>query len=166
MATEKQKMDSNPELKSLLQDHVKEEMESASFEKMKQYYFLSHPDEYIADWFRKSYPDKSELELQDLMKYVGRMRENHPFYVEPLGTGEENAEMLYWTTGTNYEMAKITASLTGSYIITDLRARWKEMEIDRSHLGVKDNEWLAFSKAFHNLDIKFLENVRVRKPIG
>jgi len=159
MKVERDKFDSNPEIKALLENDAKEQREDATFEEMKQYYFLCHPDEYMVDWFKKTYPDKSEIDIQQFMKYVNKLRDEHTYYVEFSGVGEENAEMLYWTTGTNYEMAKITARLTGAHIITDIPSRWKEMEIDRQDHGVKDSQWAGFAKAFQNLDFKFLNNV-------
>jgi hypothetical protein len=159
MKIERDKFDRIPELKSLLEKHAEEQKDSVTFKEMKQYHFLSHPDEYMVEWFQKTYPDKSELDLQQFIKYVNKLRDEHPYYVEFLGVGEENAEMLYWTTGTNYEMAKITARLTGAHIITDIPSRWKEMEIDRQDHGVKDSQWAEFAKAFQDLDFKFLNNV-------
>jgi hypothetical protein len=63
------------------------------------------------------------------------------------------------SSGTNYELAKLIALHTGSYLMTDLRPRWKEMELDRLESDVQAAEWSPFAKAWQNLPFKFLDSV-------
>jgi hypothetical protein len=70
-------------------------------------------------------------------------------------------EFLHETTGANYEMAKLTAARSGSHLITDLRSRWKEIEIDRTESGVDLGNWTPFAKALLGVVLKHLENVPI-----
>lgn len=68
-------------------------------------------------------------------------------------------------TGANYNIAMLTANLTDSYLVTDLYAKWKEIEIDRESANAKNKEWAPFAKAFQDLELKFLNNLSLEHAI-
>lgn len=158
MEKEEEKFKKNPEFAQILPEEVSKIKDSARTDEFYEYYFLLHPDEFLRDEFFKANPNKSINDLNLFLEYINKRREHHPYFVPP-EEKKSGSEFLAWTTGTNYEMAKITSSLTGSHLITDMKSRWKEIELDRDVLKVNDSQWLAFSKSFQGLDLKFLNNV-------
>jgi hypothetical protein len=76
-----------------------------------------------------------------------------------VGPDGKVSQLIVTTSGASYDMAKRIAALTKSHLITDLPSRWKEIELDRSEAGIDVGNWSAFAKAFHNVDIRYLNNV-------
>ena len=70
--------------------------------------------------------------------------------------------MMMFTTGANLALAKLMANLSGSHLLTDLRPRWVEIELDRRAGQLQDSAWSSFSKAFLGLPFRYLNNV----PLG
>jgi hypothetical protein len=153
------RFEQHPELLASAADgmELKEEM----MESIRQHYVLSIPDAKLAENFKRDHPGASPEEISSLLKLVGRMREAHPYFMDPIEApaGGTSSEFIVHTTGANYEMAKRTALMSGSHLITDLPSRWKEIEIDRdaAHLDLK--RWTPFAKAFQGLEFKYLVNV-------
>jgi hypothetical protein len=149
-----------PELVELRRQWAEEAVEADS--EMSEYYMLHESDEQLAASWRQHYPSATETDVNQFLEDVRRRRERHPFYNDPFefqrGKGQVS-EFLITTTGTNYEMAKQTALLSGSHLITDLPPRWREIELDRDSAKVDERKWSPFAKAFHNLKIKYLDDV-------
>lgn len=53
-------------------------------------------------------------------------------------------------------MARLTAQLTNSYLVTDLPSRWKEIELDRSGATPETEVWSPFAKAFESSPLRCL----------
>ena len=51
--------------------------------------------------------------------------------------------------------------LTNSHLVTSLRTRWKEIEIDRESAGIDLQGWSPFAKALHESDLKVLNAVPI-----
>jgi hypothetical protein len=51
-------------------------------------------------------------------------------------------------------------------LVTDLPTRWKEIELDREQSGIGIGEWSALAKAFHNLDLKYLNNLELAHALS
>lgn len=151
---EKKKFADNPDLKAALEKTTDRHMELAT--QFREYMLLSHPDEEVVAWYHADHPNATPSDIDSLVKILRSKRREHPYYSEWHNMG---SQLHIFSSGTNYEMAKITASLTGSCLITDLDSRWKELEWDRGHFGVEANPWVPFAKAFHQLQFKFLNDV-------
>ena len=76
-----------------------------------------------------------------------------------------DGQLQMWSTGESYDIAKITANLTGSYLVTDLDVRWKEIELDREDSNSWNKEWAPFAKAFQGLELTFLDNLQMRHAL-
>jgi hypothetical protein len=50
--------------------------------------------------------------------------------------------------------------------VTDLPTRWKEIELDRAENGIGTGEWSALAKAFHNLDLKYLDGLELTHALS
>ncbi|MGH7982067.1 MAG: hypothetical protein ACREFF_02845 [Candidatus Udaeobacter sp.] len=129
---------------------------------MLEYFMLHEPNDELERFWRATNPGGSEADLARFMRSIENRRARHPYYNDPFeyqrGKGSVS-EFIVTTTGTNYEIAKRTALITGSHLITDLQDRWREIELDRAAAKIDERKWSPFAKAFHNVSINYLENV-------
>jgi hypothetical protein len=153
MKLEEQRLQQHPELESLLSKGA--DLLGSELRALKEYHFLGHSDTRVAEIAREAIPGISAEEISGLLDYVRRRRTEHPFLPETPGS----SQLLIFSTGANYELARRTALLSGSHLITDLPYRWKEIELDRQEARVDDRPWAPFAKALQNANLKHLENV-------
>jgi hypothetical protein len=164
MKEQDKKFSESPELQQALQITV-EELRGRHIEKWKHRdLLLSLPDDAlmrrVADLADLADPAKG-ITAEGLLAYVRRQRDNDPDFLEPAKVGEENAQLTMITSGPMYNVARLTASLTGSYLMTDLSARWKEIELDRAGRSSESDVWSPFAKAFQGAEFRYLNNVRI-----
>lgn len=67
--------------------------------------------------------------------------------------------MLLMRTGGSLEMALYICHLTGAFPFTNFRRRWEELLSAAQSLPELAQVWTPLTKAFQELDFKFLENV-------
>ena len=151
----------HPELGAALEAEAKGRLQAME-ERMVGESMLRLPDDYMADVLRQTC---TEQEVQDFLKHMKKKREADPYYAGPADGHMRHSELTRETTGANYEMAKRTALTTGSYLITDLAYRWKEIEIDRKGSHIDDGNWTPFAKAFHGTQLKCLDNVPLERAL-
>lgn len=157
-AVQKLRFSAHPELQSLIERDIpqKERMTKT----LGWYHVLCHPDETLLDDYRKMFPDASEADLAFFLRYIQQARDAHPYYMPPVFSEEgKAAEFVVQTSGASYEMAKRTALLSGSYVVTDLPSRWREIEIDRADGAIDSRRWTPIAKAFQDLGFKYLQNI-------
>lgn len=111
---------------------------------------LTHSDEFWLDKMKDLNLSESEIR-----QYLKKRRDESLYYVD---VGHQS-QMLYWSTGTNYEMGKHICQKTKSHIITDLSYRWTEIEYDRRVNGVQVSSWTPFAKAIQGAKLKHLNGV-------
>jgi hypothetical protein len=129
----------------------------SGMQEYKDYYVLVQPDFKIAEHARRNDPSVSEVDVTRLLAVVHEMRDRHPFYVDPpLGPGHPGS-FLSFSSGTNYEVAKIVAAKVNAHLVTDMRSRWKEIELDRTAMTGDAARWTSFAKAFGSAKLRFLD---------
>lgn len=128
-----------------------------SYREWLEWMVLNHPDEQLRRDARKFDRNLSDEAVEEILADVRRRRESHPYFIEPMKAPSSELHMV--SSGTNYELAKLIALHTGSYLMTDLRVRWKEMERDRAAVDAQAAEWSPFAKAWQSLPFKFLDAV-------
>jgi hypothetical protein len=151
---------SSPELEALLDEETEEHIAamSPSDRGLTEYYHLSFSDEWFLEEYKKRPPSKEIFPTaESFLAYINARRDSHPYFVENLPG--QTSELLYETSGANYELAKHICSITGSHLITDFKTYWKQIELDRKKSGVTSAEWIPFSKALQNSELKILNNV-------
>ena len=159
MRVQKEKVEKNPDLARALEESLPDD-DSDEVLDLKRLEVLSRTDADIVARYVEDHPTADQREIELLMRSVGAMRDEHPYYVHgasPRDTGV--GELLMQSTGTNYYIAKLVAGATGAHLITDIPSRWKEVEMDRGAIGAELGGWTPFSKAFQNVSFKFLNNV-------
>lgn len=159
---ERQRFDSNATLKAMVDEDVKARLKNVGPRDggMGELFFLSMPDEAIRDMHKKfvaSNASEAGFSEDDLVSYIQQRRDQHPYYVErlPGQTGELHQE----SSGACYELAKRMCAITNSHIVTNLRSRWKELELDRETAGIDLQGWSPFAKTLAESDLKVLNDV-------
>jgi len=163
---QRKKFENNEELKSALDKSVTELSEKYRDKEAFRHLILSAPNDYLKRKYEESHAAEDDISFDDILTYVDRKREEDMDFLEPAGYGKENAQMHIYSTGANYDIAKITSDLTGSYLVTDIPSRWKEIEVDRESQNAINKEWSPFAKAFNGLDLKFLNNIKLHHALA
>lgn len=143
----KERSEKSEELKKALEKQDRpEELE----EFFRDQFALTYPDEY---WIEKM--EGSGLSEEVIRSHLKKRREESLYFVD-VG---RRPQLLFWSSGANYEMGKYICEKTNSHIITDLSYRWKEIEYDRRVNGVSVDAWTSFSKAIQRAELKHLNGV-------
>ena len=159
---QRKKFEENEELKKLLDETAKIKVEEFTAREGLRLLVLSAPDDHLRKIFKELKLGTEKFGEDDFIAHVGELRRSDPFYLEPVTDDEGRfGEFHITTSGASYDIAKLTASLTGSYLVTDLPPRWKEIELDREQNAISIGEWSPLAKAFQNLDLKYLNNLEL-----
>jgi hypothetical protein len=159
---QRKKFEETEELRTLLDETVKIKVEEFKEREGLRLLILSAPDDYLRKIFRELKLSTEKSGEDDFIAHVNELRKNDPFYLEPVRDADGGfGEFHITTSGASYDIAKLTASLTGSYLVTDLAPRWKEIELDREQNGIGIGGWSPLAKAFQNLDLKYLNNLEL-----
>ncbi len=119
---------------------------------------LSLPADYIAEKHRELNPGASDEEVRRLVEFVERERNADPFL-----TGETMdkmpAQFMALRSGASLEMGMYICQAVGAFPYTNFRYRWEEILSARSQFDSDSETWTPLTKAFQNLDFKFLDRV-------
>lgn len=160
MIKQKQKFEDNKELKMLLEKFADEKVEEYKEREGMRMTILSAPDDYLRRIFKELNLGKKDSDEDMFISYVHEMRKKDPYYLEPLeGENRKRSEFHIYSTGASYDIARLTASFSNSYLVTDIPSKWKEIELDRPDSGIDQSEWSPLAKAFQNLSLQYLNNV-------
>lgn len=160
MLRQKKKFEENQELRAVLEASVATKAEEFREREALRLLVLSASDSYLLQIFRESGLGTEANSEQEFLSEVNKMRERDPFFLEPISSEEgRKSEFHITSSGASYDIAKMTATLTGSYLVTDFESRWKEIELDRDQAGIKQPEWSPLARAFQNLNLKFLNTL-------
>jgi hypothetical protein len=92
-------------------------------------FMFSLPPEVLARQIKKASPDLSEEELEKLVKYAQEEKFADPLApLQPLTPGEDGGQLRIFRMGGNLETALYLAQVTGSYVYTDVKYRWREIQ--------------------------------------
>ncbi len=164
MQRQKRKLEETAELKEASERSV-EEMKERHMEKQTQtHLLLSAPDSYIEGLIKKLGLEQDGYTAKDFLKYVNKQRERDPNFLEPVGPGSDG-QLHVMSTGASYDIAQLTASITKSYLVTDIYYKWREIEIDRSKNNAENRVWSPFAKAFQESPLKFLNNLKLEHAL-
>lgn len=158
---QRKKFDENQELKKAVETSVQELKERHRDKMSFEMLLLSSPDFYLKQIFEEYSLNERGLTVDQFMEYIHRKREIDPNFLEPIGPDSKTGQLHSWSTGSNYEIARLTASITKSYLVTDLYVRWREIELDHESHTVENIIWSPFSKAIQNAKLKYLNTLRL-----
>jgi len=163
MEQQEQKYKENEEFHKAVDKSVSELSERHSHKKAFELLLLSSPNSRLEELFNESGLEGKGVTFEQFISFIERQREINPNFLEPLD--KTSGQLHMFSSGGNYNIAKLTANLTDSYLVTDLYVKWKEIEIDRESANAKNKEWTPFAKAFQDLELKFLNNLRLEHAL-
>jgi uncharacterized protein DUF4238 len=108
---------------------VDDEMKSLAKEDVNRSFYLL-PEERRRAMIKKTSPEFTDDEVEEVVKSLERMKEEDPFAVlqeEPSSKGEDGGQFSMFKLAPNFEMSMYVAQATGAAIITDQPVRWKEI---------------------------------------
>jgi len=152
----KKRYATHPELEPRIEETAS--LRDLTERRLKRELFLGLPDHYLRTHYREFKPQATEQEVELFIKNIQNERDADPFFLDTLDR-KSDGELNVVTTGASYEMAKITAALTGSFVMTDIPSRWREIALDRSEARIDPEQWSPFAKAFHGVTLKYLNSV-------
>ena len=159
------KFEDNKELKKVAEESARElidrEKEKMTFRQM----ILPAPDEYLKKLYKNADLAKHGITLEEFIAFIEEERRKDPDFLETFKPGKSSHQLISFTSGASYDIAKLTASLTDSYLVTDISSKWKEIEIDRKNQNIETREWAPFAKAFQKLELKYLNNIKLEHAL-
>lgn len=161
MRKQQKKFKETPELASALEASFDEWEERHQNNQRRELLLLSAPDSYIRDTFRTLELGKDGLTADQFVQYVQNLRDQDPNFLEPMGHDEDSGQLHMWSTGSSYDIARLTANLTRAYLVTDLPIRWREIELDRESHSAENRVWAPFAKAVQTTTLKYLNALRL-----
>lgn len=165
LKAQQEKFAESPELQEAAKTTV-EELRTRHTEKWKyRDLILSLPDEPLLQKLAELEDPAKGITKEALLEHVRKQRAADPDFLEVAGAGEENAQLHMMSTGAAYNMAKLTASLTGAYLVTDLSVKWKEIEQDRAGRSAETGVWSPFAKSFQEAEFRYLNDVSIEDAL-
>jgi hypothetical protein len=163
MERQYKKFEENEELRKAAEKSLGEMKERFQEKEALRFLVLSAPDSYLKRKFREFSLQQQQLGIteDEYIAYIYRLREQDPDFLEPLTASKEDGQFHVYSSGASYEIAKLTANLTGSYLVTDIYSKWKEIEVDRGEHSAENQEWSPFAKALQTMRLKYINNLNL-----
>jgi hypothetical protein len=159
-----QKLKEQPELRSASDESVDEFLKWHKDRTAFQDFVLSAPDGYLERNFSKFIRPDSGISLEHFLAFVRRERERDPDFLKPLDDLKESQLRMFFT-GASYDVARITANITKSYLVNDILAKWKEIELDRESHSAQNKVWAPFAKAMQEAELKYLNSLDLQHAL-
>jgi hypothetical protein len=120
--------------------------------------FFALPKDTLAGKVREASPELDEESVGRVLGYIESARRKDPLdpgqSIDDLGT-----QMTATRTGANLEMALYISQVTGAFPYTSLRMKWKELLSVAKELPEDAQVWSPLTKAFQELEFRFLDQV-------
>jgi len=165
MKLQKEKFAASAELQAAAKITVEEMRKRHSEDWKFRDLVLSRPDVSLIGELDKLAEETEGVSKEDLLAYVHQKRDEDPDFLEAMGIGKDEAQLTMITSGAMYNVARLTAALTESYLVTDLHSKWREIELDREGRSGETQAWSPFAKAFHDAEFKYLNNVGIQDAL-
>jgi len=163
LKNQQKKFEDSEELKKAAEISVREQMERHANEE-KLLHMLAAPNEYLEQVFNEQDIVENGFTTKDFIDYIERLREENPDFLEPLSE-QQSSELRIISSGTSYDIARLTSDLTGSHLVTDIYSKWKEIEFDREQSNAQQDEWEPFAKSFQGIELKYLDNLSLERAL-
>jgi len=124
---------------------------------------LSAPDSYLRRIFNKVRKRNDEVSEDDFISYIHSLRERDLDFLEPLQAAD-GGQLHNFFAGGLMETASSAAQMTGSYLFTDLKAKWAQIERDRG-TNAETEVWSPFAKAVQNTKLHYLNNLSAQDAL-
>lgn len=157
------KFEKNKELREALESSISE-MNERHESSTAEFFFKSMPDSAVMAKFHELNPAATDSLAEDFLDHIQQMRDSDPNFLAPLGPSFPG-QMHMFSAGTSYDLAKLTAQYTRSYLVTDISVRWKEIELDRSAQDGEMKIWSPFAHAMQETQFRVLNSVEMKDAL-
>jgi hypothetical protein len=161
MKRQKQKFDENAELREAMGISVNDMKSRHMDNLLREMILFNTPDSSIERFIQEEGLEKDGYTAKDFTDYLKLLRNNDPNFLEPIGKNNLSGQLHLFSTGGSFDITQLIANITKSYLVTDVYARWKEIEYDRKINNAESKIWSPFAKAFQNAPLKYLNNVNL-----
>lgn len=122
---------------------------------------MSMPDEGLRVQLRRSSPELSETEIEDVVAYTRRVRDSDPLAAVQAGLLDgKGGQLNLAKMAPNFEMALYIAQATGASIVTDSPHRWREIQLAVARQGGGQPMRIpAFAEAMAAAPVGFVNDV-------
>ena len=155
------KFEQNEQLKAAMDCSVKEMRKRHGKKLAFQQLILGAPDDYLKRKVGEIGAEKDGYTADDFLDYVNTERARDPDFLEPIGQDSDDGQVFTMSSGTSYDIAQLTASITNSYLVTDIPVKWLEIELDRESHNAESIVWTPFAKAFHEAPLRYLNQMQL-----
>jgi hypothetical protein len=162
VVNERERVKANPELNGVLNEYADETVKDDKIlgRGLAEYLWLSWPDDQLREMYRSTPGTQPSETEEQFMNVISQRRADHPYFVDPLPS--QGTQLIQETTGASYGMAKSICTLSHSHLVTNLRFRWKQIELDHKEANIDPRGWTPFAKALQNSDLKVLGNIPLK----
>lgn len=102
----------------------------------------------------------TEAEKREFFKIAKAKLRSDPIAWEgPLGADFRTGQLMPFRSGANLETALLICNLTGAFPYTNIHTKWRELTEAREQLTETARTWTPLTKAFQELEFRFLDNV-------
>jgi hypothetical protein len=137
---------------------TREDVEISSAKNRAMDYFLMAPPEYLAEKIRESDPTATAEMVEKVLEYVAFRKKNDPLLLDQ-NLDQMPGQLQVYKTGTGLELGLYLCQTMGAFPYTNIPFRWREIMTAGDQLSPDAQVWSPLTKAFGNLDFKFLDNV-------
>jgi hypothetical protein len=165
MKRQEDKFANNPALAEAL-ERTKAELSARHTDRMGRLtLLLGSPDSYLKRLMKELDLESEGFTAADFIEHVQRQRDSDPNFLEPLGASS-SGQLHMMSSGAGYDMARLTANITNSYLVTDLHSKWREIEIDRETSNAETKVWSPFAKSVQTAPFKYLNNLALSHALS
>ena len=165
MKEQEAKFDSSAELKEAAEVTVKEMMQRHAAAWKFRDLVLTAPDVALLDHLQRFAGNDSKISKEHLLAYVHQRRAADADFLEPIGP-DTGGQLHTVSSGASYNIACMISELTGSYLVTDLHVKWREIELDRRGRAEDVDAWSPFAKAMQDASLKYLDDVSLEDALA
>ncbi len=133
----------------------------ASFSEDTIRYLACFQETEVINLLRKANPKITEQEITDKLTQLKQFGEDDPLALEEAPDQIGN-QLLVGRTGVNTEMSLYISEITGAFPYTSLQIKWRDLLRMGGELSATAKVWTPLTKAFQDLEFKFLNNVDSR----
>lgn len=102
----------------------------------------------------------SEEEKRNILSYARQKLRNDPIALEqPPGDNKTTGQITALRSGANLETALLLCNVFGAFPYTNMMSKWEEIVGARDALNETARVWSPLTKAFQDLDFRFLNDV-------
>lgn len=115
------------------------------------------PPEVLKNELKSNDPNITDEEVNEILEGLKVIQQQDPLALEQTTTGTKG-QVQSTRGGANLENALYISQLTGAFPYTNLSFRWKELLSVANELPNDAQTWTPLTRAFQDLDFKFLSN--------